>query len=47
MIPKVEAGLAALEAGVESVHVVATQPADVLLRESISPGSCGTVLVRD
>ncbi len=47
MIPKVEAGLAALDAGVESVHLIGTDPADALVQESINPGSCGTVLVRD
>jgi len=47
MIPKVEAGLAALDAGVESVHLVGTDPADALFQETINPGSCGTVLVRD
>jgi len=47
MIPKVEAGLAALEAGVESVHLIAGEPADALVQESINPGSCGTVLLGD
>ncbi len=47
MIPKVEAGLAALEAGVESVHLIAIEPADAVVQEAIHPGSCGTVLLRD
>ncbi len=44
MIPKVEESLAALEAGVESVHIVGSEPPDGLLQEALRPGSCGTAI---
>jgi acetylglutamate kinase len=47
MIPKVEEGLLALEAGVQSVHIVGREPPDALVLETAAPGSCGTVLRRD
>jgi acetylglutamate kinase len=47
MIPKVEESLAALDAGVESVHIVGSEPADALLQESARPGSCGTAISSD
>jgi acetylglutamate kinase len=42
MIPKVEESLALLDQGVEAVHIVGPYPANALLLEAESPGSCGT-----
>ncbi len=44
MIPKVEESLAALDAGVEAVHIVGSEPADALLQEAAVAGSCGTAI---
>ncbi|MCC5876645.1 MAG: acetylglutamate kinase [Candidatus Sumerlaeia bacterium] len=45
MIPKVEMGLGALEAGVNSVHILSATEPNTLLLEIFTESGCGTMLI--
>lgn len=45
MIPKVEMGLSALEAGVNSVHILSATEPNTLLLEIFTESGCGTMLI--
>lgn len=47
MIPKVEESLAMLDAGIDAIHIVGVSPESAILDEALSPGSRGTVFVKD
>ncbi len=47
MIPKVEAALAALDDGIESVHLVGLDPEHAIVEEAVWPGRWGTAFVRE
>jgi acetylglutamate kinase len=47
MIPKVEESLAMLDAGIDAIHIVGASPESAILDEALSPGSRGTVFVKD
>lgn len=47
MIPKVEESLAMLDEGIGAIHIVGISPDSALLDEASSPGSRGTVFLRE
>lgn len=47
MIPKVEMGLKALEAGVNRVHILSATEPNTLLLEVFTESGCGTMLIPD
>lgn len=47
MIPKVQESLALLEHGIEAIHILGLTPETALFDEAQTPGSRGTVFVKD
>ena len=46
MIPKVEESLAMLDAGIDQIHIVGSEPPEAVLGEAVEAGSFGTVFER-